>query len=151
MTHFLLFSVNIVVCLSHLVASEEQWQRMVAVRAGRFATCWHSWTHSEPECQQLHRGGAPNLVLSAQHIVSCHVPRCLSQILQRAECIQGWRGMPAPVQRLLEPCSSSARRQLREVVGFGHTHLYFGLLPTAALHQPHRGAVGSSSWCGTLA
>lgn len=133
------------------VSIEEQWQWLDAVRVGRFASSWHGRTHSQLSSQQLRRRRAPNLVLSAQHPVSHHLPGCLPQVLQRTKSLWKWRRSSPPFQRPSTLCSPQGRDLLREVAGIGHTHLYSGLLPTAPLPQPHWGAVGSSTWCRTLA
>lgn len=114
---------------------------MVAVGAGRVAAGRHGGTHSQPGGQQLRGGRAPNLVLPAQHPLPRRLPGRLPQVLQRAEGHWRRRRVYPPFQRPL----SQGRDLLREVASVSHTAIHSALLPTAALPQPDRGAVGSSS------
>lgn len=136
-----------------LVSIEEQRQWVVPIGAGCFATGWNCRTHFELGSQQLCRGGTSNLVLPAQYPLPRRLPGCLSQVLQRAERLWRWRRRRAypPFQNLSPLGPPQVRDLLREVVSFSHAALHSALLPPAALPQPNRGAVGSSSWCGTLA
>lgn len=144
---FLLFAL----LFSSIVSFEEWWQWVVAVRVGCFAAGWHGRTHSELGVEQLRRGRAPNLVLSAQHPLPRRLPGRLSQVLQREEKPWRWRRDCPPFQRLSFLWSPQGRDLPREVACVSHAALHSGLLPTAALPQPDGGAVGSHSWCGTLA
>lgn len=133
--------------------------RVVAVRAGCSAAGRHHRSHPQPGLQQLRGGGAPDLVLPAQHAVPRRLPGRLPQVLQRAEGL--WRlrpqrrrrrrRQPPPLQG--QPALRLPQRggSLSEVAGVGHAHLHSGLLPTAALTQPNWGAVGSPARRGSLA
>lgn len=133
-----------------LVVSFEE-QRVVPVGAGRVAACRHSGTHPQPGGEQLRGGRAPDLVLPAQHPLPRRLPRRVPQVLQRAERLWRRGGARPAFQRLPSLCSLQGGGPPGAVAGVSHASFHAGLLPTAALPQPDRGAVGSSPWRGTLA